>query len=303
MIKQNFIKIICIIILTIVILKLIKNSLYDTIIDRFATCTKYVNNKFGNIGLIPKVRQPIYPVSVTRDGSIEQTSKECYPTLNSNILNNLRERIKNLIQSIPINLDKYISTKKQIFNVNDNEVKQILTYILSSIKGDSNEHRLDITKRGDKIEKMLYGKQFYTYEFKFNANYYTNKVGKQKRDMKFIGELQFSVMLLAKPRIGKTVFEAPLTISSTPYNLIITRLSIIKISPQNQYLSGLDKNNDKYKLIGETTYHPTGHIVTTDSNVEYDGISSILPDTLRNQSNEQSDYVSETNKQYSEIDY
>jgi hypothetical protein len=125
------------------------------------------------------------------------------------------------------------------------------------------------------------------YEFKFNANYYTDRLGKVKfPQSKFIAELSFGLEILAIPSDKNTMFVSPLNIGNKYYNLHISKLYIGGIQPRNKFLPGFDTSNENYSeqkgaMFKETIHPSNAKIISPGYSIQYDDtIGSVLPDTL-----------------------
>jgi hypothetical protein len=288
MIRIYIIKISIIFILIGISLKLIDNNLYLSIKNKILSCLPY-KEYFTDC----RDSQNIYPVSITNDTFINNSNPNKNPTLDSPYLTNINKRIKKVISEVPINLNKYLNSMRKMFNTPTTETNQLIKFIISQIQGDTTEHKLELTKFNKDISKTQYHTDFYVYEIQFNCNYYTNKIGFKQKQMFFLGELTFNATLFAKPQ-ERSILVAPLNISKKLYDVLISQLTINKVSPKNQFLPGLDKSNNQ-KIIGETTFHPNAKVLSSDAQIQYENISSILPDTLKNQ---ESEYDNETSIQY-----
>jgi hypothetical protein len=284
----TLIKLIIIIFFIICILKIAKPDYYDKLENIIKKLFKFVQKeKFNDdtnsvtnffYDTIKSNTQDIYPVSINFDQEVEITPDNFDGNLNSNYLNNLSNRIKKIIQSSPINMDKYVSSLKEYQTVDTSETKQIINYIKKQINGDNIKHKLDITNILD-VNKVLYGGKYYIYEFKFNANYYTDQIGSHKlNNPKFINELVFVSEILAIPSNKDSIFANPLVVDKNNYDIYILKLFISGVQPRNKYLPGFAKQNE-HKLISETAQPANAKFTTPNCSIDYDDIFGSVIET------------------------
>jgi len=228
-------------------------------------------------------KQEIYPASINYDAHIEITPKNFDPSLNSHYLTNLNNRISQIIQKSPVNMDKYVSFFKEYFEVSSEEIEQIIRYIKKQIEGDDIGHKIQITNTYDDVNKVLYANKFYIYEFKFAANYFTNHISKKKLDkFIFVCEIVFTVEIMAFPSKKNTLFVSPLNISNKHYDLNINKLFISGLQPRNNLLPGYDNDNNKQFYTVKETIHPSNAtLVNSSYSIDYDSvIGSAMPSSL-----------------------